>query len=205
MTNFDREIERFKEWAVGRESTYGEWECDYENWHDLWEASEETMRRYENESPSDEASSKLLYVIARDNELERLRNTLVEYPGLLRHLASIAHSCPEPDAKWQIAVSIADAQLPEAADLIRPFLTDSSEYVRRRSLLAIAPFSPSEAEEIAKDWMTEEYEYSRIAGLHVLNIVNSEELPLYLKRHEKDCSQHVRSNVDEIRRQRIKA
>lgn len=78
---------------------------------------------------------------------------------------------------------MSDAQLPDAADLIRPYISDVDEYVRRRSLLAFAPFSPTEAEAIAKNWMDEEYEYSRIAGLHVLDIINSGSIEFYLQRH----------------------
>ncbi len=74
-----------------------------------------------------------------------------------------------------------------------------------QSLLAIAPFSPIEAEKIAIAWMDEEYEYSRIAGLHVLDIVNSDSMSFYLERHANDLNQHVRSNVEEIRENRQKA
>lgn len=204
-TNLANEIARFKEWAPPHEGTYGEWECDYEHWNELWDAAEESMKMCAYEPPDIETSSDLLYAIARDNEIERLRDELVKYPELLRHLARFGVDSSEPDAKWQIAVSVADAQLPDAADLIRPYLTDSNEYVRRRSLLAIAPFSPIEAEEMAKAWLEEDYEYSRIAGLHVLDIVNSDSLSFYLERHTNDTSQYVRSNVDEIRRQRQKA
>lgn len=199
---FANEVARFKEWAPPHEGSYGEWECDYEHWGDLWSAAEELMARCAHDLPDKVTTSDLLYAIARDNELERLREKLVKYPELLRYLARCGVESSEPDARWQIVVSVADAHLPDAADLIRPYLTDADEYVRRRSLLAIAPYSPTEAEEIAKAWMDEEYEYSRIAGLHVLNIVNSDSIALYLKRHANDPSQYVRSNVDEIRRRR---
>lgn len=204
-TNLANEVARFKEWAPAHEGTYGEWECDYEHWDGLWAAAEDSMKTCTHEPPDVATSRDLLYAIARDNELERLRDELVKYPELLRHLARLAVDSSESDAKWQIAVSVADAQLPDAADLIRPYLTDSNEYVRRRSLLAIARFSPIEAEKMAKAWMDEDYEYSRIAGLHVLAIVNSDSLSFYLERHADDPSQYVRSNVDDIRKQRWKA
>lgn len=199
------EITRFKRWAPSHQGNYGEWECDYEHWDELWEAAEQSMKRCAYEPPDIETSSDLLYAIARDNEIERLRDNLVKYPELLRHLARFGIDSSESDAKWQIAVSVADAQLPDAADLIRPYLTDANEYVRRRSLLAIAPFLPVEAENIAKTWMGEHYEYSRIAALHVLHIVNSDALSFYLERHTNDPSQYVRANVDEIRRHRQEA
>jgi hypothetical protein len=204
-TDLANQIARFKEWAPFHEGTYGEWECDYQYWDELWAAAEESMKCFAHEPPDIRTSNDLLYAIARDNEIERLRDELAKYPELLRHLSRFGVDSPEWAAKWQLVVSVADVQLPDAAELIRPYLADSNEYVRRRSLLAIAPFSPVEAEEIAKAWMDEDYEYSRIAGLHVLDMVNSDLLPFYLERHATDLSQYVRSNVDGIRRQRQQA
>lgn len=199
---FAYEVARFRNWALSHEGTCGEWECDYEHWNDLWAATEQLMEKCAHNLPDEATSSDLIYVIARDNEIERLRDELVKYPELLRHLARYGVESSEPDAKWQIAVSVADANLTDSASLIRPYLTDADEYVRRRSLLAITPFSPREAEEIAKAWMEEDFEYSRIAALHVLDIVNSESIGFYLKRHANDPSQYVRSKVNEIRRRR---
>jgi len=204
-TSFREEVARFREWASPHEGSYGEWECDYEHWDALWSATEEMMAECAADLPDEGTSDDLLYAIARDNEIERLRRELVKYPVLLRHLALYAVDSPDADAKWQIAVSVADAQLADSADLMRSYLTDEDEYVRRRSLLAIAPLSPKEAEEIAKRWMDEEFEYSRIAGIHVLDLVNSESLGSYLSKHASDPNQYVRSNVDEIRRRRQKA
>jgi hypothetical protein len=201
-TNLTIEVARFKEWALQHARTSGEWECDYEHWNELRAAAKESMERYANELPDLATRSSLLYTIARDNEMEELKDELVKFPNLLRHLARFGVDSSEPDAKWQIAVSVAEAKLSDAADLIRPYLTDSSEYVRRRSLLAVAPFSPIEAEEIAKSWMDNDYEYSRIAGLHVLDIANSDALFFYLERHANDPDRYVRSNVDDIRRKR---
>lgn len=201
-TTLAKEVARFKNWAPSHEGTYGEWECDYEHWNELWAATKESMKFYAHELPDIETSNNLLYVIARDNEIEILRKELIKYPVLLRHLARFGVDSSEPYAKWQIAISVADAQLEDAADLIRPYLTDADEYVRRRSLLAIAPFSPIEAEEVAKTWMDEDYEYSRIAGLHILDNVNSDSLLFYLEKHANDPSQYVRLNIDEIRRKK---
>ena len=204
MTNLANEVARFKKWAPGHEGTSGEWECDYEHWNDLWEAAKELMQRCAVKLPDIETSQDLLYAIARDNESEILREELVQYPKLLRHPAQLGVDSCESDAKWQITVTVAETQLSDAADLIRPYLTDSDEYVRRRSLLAIAPFAPIEAGDIAKAWMEEDYEYSRIASLHVLNIVNSDSLSFYLERNTNDPNQYVRSNVEKIKKKRQK-
>ncbi|HOP21586.1 MAG TPA: hypothetical protein PK055_00865 [Gammaproteobacteria bacterium] len=202
--NLANKVARFKKWASSRQGTYGEWECDYQHWDELWKAAEESMKDFSHENSDIETINNLLYTIARDNEIERLRKEAIKYPELLRQLARFGVDSSEPDAKWQVSVSVADAQLPDAADLIRPYLNDNNEYVRRRSLLAIAPFSPNEAEEIAKVWMDKDYEYSRIAGLHVLDILKSECLELYLERHANDSSKYVRSNVEDIRKQRYR-
>ena len=202
MQNFEKELARFREWALVHAGMYGEWECDYEHWDELWSATEQLMERAAANLPDAKTTNDLLYTIARDNEIERLREELIRHPDLLRHLARHGIESSDVDARWQIAVSVAEAKLPDAADLIRPYLSDVNEYVRRRSLLAFAPFSPTEAEDIAKSWMDEEYEYSRIAGIHVLDIIDSESLGFYLQRYKDDPNQYVRSNVDEIRKRR---
>lgn len=196
------EISRFKAWAVDREGSYGEWECDYDGWEALYEAVEASFAEFASVTPDDATKDLLLYAIARDNECGRLSQSLLNYPELLRSIARYATHYPDWNARWQIPVVLGEAELLESPDLIRAFITDAEEYVRRRSLMELAKFCPAEAETLAISGMDEEYEYTRIAALHVLFRVNSDRLPYFLERHESDPSEYVRRNVAELKAKR---
>ena len=43
--NLANKVARFKKWASSRQGTYGEWECDYQHWDELWKAAEESMKK----------------------------------------------------------------------------------------------------------------------------------------------------------------
>ena len=123
------EVAKFRTWAPSHEGTYGEWECDYDDWGSLTQAAEDLMREAATGEINEIDADNLLYTIARDNELEHLRRQLIDYPELLRALAKRATGYRDAVARWQIPVSVHDAKLADAADLIRPYLTDSDEYV----------------------------------------------------------------------------
>lgn len=202
MASLQQEIDRFRKWAPPTDRRHGEWECDYEHWTRLWSAAMSTIDKHAGQELSPDVAEDLLYVLARDNEAENVRDHLVQTPDVLSALAVYATKSPDPDAKWQIVVSIADAKLPDAAELIRPFLNDDDEYVRRRSLMAFTLFAPREAEEIALHDLAATFEYTRIAALHVLDTVDSPQLALALQALDNDPSEHVRHNVHELRRKR---
>jgi HEAT repeat protein len=96
-------------------------------------------------------------------------------------------------------LSVAEAHLDNATDLIRLLLADDNEYVRRRSLMVFAPLSPSEAETIAISNLSDEYEYTRMTALNVLYTVGSSQLDKYLDLLEFDPNEYVRQNVQELR------
>jgi|688.fasta_scaffold258512_2 hypothetical protein len=192
------EVTKFKQWQPPYAQRNGEWECDYEQWNDLWTAAKSAIFRFKDGDIPDDVANDLIFAIARDNETEIIREHLTEFPLLLSKLAKHVVPSQEKDAKWQIALSVSEAKLYNAADLIRPFLFDEYEYVRRRSLMAIAPFSPSEAEEIAITNLHEKYEYTRIAALHVLHMVDSPKLKECLEFLESDPSEYVRQNVQRL-------
>jgi hypothetical protein len=149
MTTLRDEIDRFKAWTPPTDRRHGEWECDYKHWPQLLSAAITAIDQHAGRELSPDVADDLLYVLGRDNESESVREHLVQNPDVLSALAKYATESLDADAKWQIAVSFADAKLPDGAELIRPFLNDEDEYVRRRSLMAYASFAPREAEEIA--------------------------------------------------------
>lgn len=199
IPEFRDEVLRFRDWARTNQDTFRGWECCYKHWDWLYAEARRAIWSLNNESVADDVESDLLYAIARDYEGENIRRFLAKSPVSLEVLAQRAVAYDDPDARWQIALSVADARLPNAAELIRPFLTDSDEYVRRRALMAIAPFSPAEAESIAIANLNDEFEYSRIAALHVLHRVGSSRLEEFLNRHEHAPDEYVRRIVQEIR------
>lgn len=199
MTTLRHKIDRFREWAPPADRRGGEWEFSYEHWDQLWSAAISTIDQHAGRELSSDVAEDLLYVLARDNEAEMIRDHLVETPDVLSALALYATKSSDADAKWQIAVSVAEANLPDAAELIRPFLSDDDEYVRRRSLIAFAPFAPREAEEIALQDLSADYEYTRMVALHVLNTIDSSHLASALDALEDDPSELVRNRVLELR------
>jgi HEAT repeat protein len=202
MPTLHDEINRFKDWAPPIDHRHGEWECDYEHWPQLWTAAISSIDQHSGRELSPDVAEDLLFVLARDNEAEHIRDHLVQTTDVLSTLAAYATKCSDADAKWQIVVSVADAELPNAADLIRPFLNDDNEYVRRRSLMAFSLFAPREAEEIALQDLAATFEYTRIAALHVLHTVDSPQLASALQALENDPSPHVRHKVLELRGKR---
>ena len=199
------EIARFRAWAVGHEGSSGEWECDYPEWRALYKAAEAAYAAYASDPPDYATKDLLLYAIARDNECQRLSDALLQYPELLLNLARHAKEYPDWNARWQMPVILAEAGLPESPDLIRSFIADDDEYVRRRSLMALAKYCPDEAEGIAIAGMDEKHEYTRIAALHVLFDVGSDRLQYFLDRHETDPNEYVRQNVAELKSKRAQS
>jgi hypothetical protein len=202
MNSLNDEVERFKKWAPPIKHQHGEWECDYEHWNALWSAAISTIDRHVDREISSGVAEDLLYVLARDNEAEYVRGHLVQTPSVLAALVVYATKCADADAKWQIVVSVAEANLPGAANLIRPFLNDEDEYVRRRSLMVYALYAPREAENIALQNLSDAFEYTRIAALHVLDAVDSPHLASWLDALENDPNEYVRHNVRDLREKR---
>lgn len=192
------EAARFRTWALGREGRYGEWECDYDEWPAFLKAAEDAIAETERGQLDSDDALNLLYAIARENETEWLRRFLIGYPRTLRSLAIRSASYPDCDAKWQLACSVAAARLPDAVEILQPFLTDQDEYVRRRSLLALSPLCPSQAERLAITGIDSASDYSRMAALEVLHDIGYVH---FLDAASKLCSdpnEYVRKRAEEL-------
>jgi hypothetical protein len=64
--------------------------------------------------------------------------------------------------------------------------------------MALAPLAPEEAEAIALQLVSDEFEYTRLAALHVLEVVNSPHLRRILDQFKDDPSAVVRNRSVEI-------
>src|SRR5882724_3543879 len=106
MSDLTFEVTKFKQWAASLKGTFGEWECDYDRWNDLYIATKAAIVRHKSGEIPDDIADELVYAIARDNESEHLREQLLDTPNLLAELARRVISSRDRDAKWQIAVSV---------------------------------------------------------------------------------------------------
>lgn len=179
----------------------GEWEAEYEDWSQVYAA---VVRFLDANSPNcwdDEAILDLLYLLARDNETELIRDNLVDRPAHLQVLAQTGLRSNERDARWQLADALGEDAVPDkdALSLLQRFFEDADEYVSRRALLSLGRRQAPVAEALAiRAWHTG-FEYQRIAALHVLASLCSPLLPHYLRLADKDGRKHLVSNASSVR------
>jgi HEAT repeat protein len=143
----DRQVRQLREWAgyrlgdgaQARHWDHGaaEWECDYPDWPALYTAVDAFVRVASLRRLKGAEVALLLYTLARDNEDECVLNILAQHPNLAVQLAKAAIAYPDADARWQAAVLLSNVHSPESAQLLRCFLQDEDEYVRRRTAEAL--------------------------------------------------------------------
>jgi HEAT repeat protein len=126
------EVAKFRQWARAREECSGEWECDYADWQSLYAALDDSLAAQHTITVTE--LELLLYALARDNEYERILETLEQFPGIALQVVQAAVSFPDEDARWQAAVL---AGRIGATFIVRQFLNDDAEYVRRRAGFAL--------------------------------------------------------------------
>jgi hypothetical protein len=192
LMDLKTEVAKFKKWAVSEPQDYGEWEMDYPEWSAVYTAVEETLSQ---PILNDGDVSLLLYILARDNECEFILDMLGDAPEHGLRLAEAAFSCLERDARWQAAVFLGRRSENEAKDLLRQFINDEDEYVRRRALLAISQHDSVFAEETAWQWIDSPHDFSRLAALSVLQDLQSPRLKKALERLREDPFESVREKV----------
>jgi HEAT repeat protein len=195
MRSLEQEIAKFRAWEANHPGRCGEWETDYEEWPALRAAADEVLAR---KPRCDAEISLLLYALARDNEGELIRGMLEEHPESGMMLARAAAQCPDPDARWQIAEFLGTRDEDEARALLRTFVDDPDEYVRRRALLASVRIEPAFAVGIAVAWLDSASEYSRLTALAILFEARAAELRSALDRLRHDPARYVREKVAAI-------
>jgi len=140
------EVVRFKSWAQTRlapewqakgfSHADAEWECDYPEWGSIYAAIADGLKCDAVLSDSDMRD--LVYILARDNEDERVMEMLVSRPDITFALCD--WSADEPQARWQLAVALGKIGSPAAKERLAAFATDHDEYVRRRARYALEEF-----------------------------------------------------------------
>ena len=130
-----REIHGFKLWAETAPKGFGEWETEYFHWDKIYQAADQLIEAVPAGEWEGELMKNFLYILARDNECENINDTLILYPDQLITIAHHAVKYEDPNARWQIAHALGkiNADDAEIQLLLKIFLADEDEYVRRRA------------------------------------------------------------------------
>ena len=192
----------FRSWAdcYPVEERSGEWECHYDQWAAITSAFIAFLDLGAPRLWDASIVETLLYIVARDNEMEMLKDELITRPSHLLALARRAVHSTERDVRWQIADALGSAELPadEVDPLLEQLFHDQDEYVSRRSLLALGRRRSKELVPLAlRAWSTE-HEYQRMAALEVLFVCKSPLLPSYLNLAQCDGRQYLVKFANEL-------
>lgn len=194
------EIDKFDKWAqqhydIPQDDIRGEWECNYKNWGTIHKAFQEYIGITDPERWTEDQKIKLLYIIARDNEIECLVDLLDEHALTILTEFSIKHG--HRDDKWQLAIQLhklSDRQ--KALTLLEKLVNDEDEYVIRRSLMELADLQSDKVEYyVDKFWNKNKYgdmeEYQRKAVLYSLKTIHSELLDTYIELAKQDGRKYL--------------
>jgi hypothetical protein len=212
MTNqLFTEIDKFDVWAqsqfdIPQDDIGGEWECNYEHWGNIYKSFEEYIRVTDPDKLTTIEKGRLLYIIARDNEMESLARLLDE--KFLLVLAEYSILNGQRDDKWQLAVQLYKLTDKEKAlSLLEKFVNDEEEYVNRRSLMELAKLKSAHVENLAERfWHKDKYgemeEYQKIAVLHSLKIINSNLLDNYIALAKQSEQTYLVHNANQIEKEK---
>lgn len=190
---FEREVARLRSWAESYDRPrHGEWECDYTNWADLYDAVTGHVSDSKVEDWDEVVAALLLYAIARDNEDEHLAENLRKTLEKLYALGQAAVCSGEKEAKWQIAEQLAHCPRGEGTETLLPTLaSDPDEYVSRRALMALGRIKSSHVETLFEQAWESGDEHQRMAVLDALHSVESKKLAMYLDMNKADGRQYL--------------
>ncbi|MBX2978204.1 MAG: hypothetical protein KF905_02825 [Flavobacteriales bacterium] len=188
------EINKFETWAEAALSEPSRISAEWETGYSDWAAIEDNFKDFIRSVPSSHWSSNELnrmeYIIARDNECERLVEDLNDDALIALSEYALVHG--EQDSKWQFADALPRiANTEKAIELVERFVNDPEEYVNRRALMAFAKVDPQKAERYCEaHWTRNLYgdvdEYQRMAILATLKEIASPLLEKYLKLAKED-------------------
>jgi hypothetical protein len=194
------EINKFDKWAqtqsdIAQDDRGGEWECGYDNWDDIYQAFENYLKTSNPTQWTSKEKELLLYIIARDNEMEHLSSVLDEQALVTLTREAIING--HRDDKWQLAVQLnrlTDKHL--ATILLDSLVNDEDEYVNRRALMGLAELQSDKVEGYAEViWSRNKYgdmdEYQKMAVLHALSVTKSKNLEDYIRKAKEDGREHL--------------
>jgi hypothetical protein len=211
---FAIEVQRFRVWAAVLLATpmeewkigysMGEWECEYEDWEALNAATESFVDERSAAGWTDEEWSDVLYVIARDNENERIVDWLVErHPEMILTTAGRWPDCGEHHARWQLASALSKVGGASAQreQLLLRFAEDEDAYVRRRALGALGAMGSSETERLAlRAWAQEDDQpWARMMALRAMERISAPALERMLAVAETDGNERLADFAQRLR------
>ncbi len=197
----------YPDWSESHDN--GEWEIDLNEFDDMCNVISEIIENTSCDEATEQMVDDILFGIARDNEGSLIVCKLLEYSGWYSLLCKKSLATDYINAKWQFAESLKDYKSKDGTqDLIFDFLQVDNEYTQRLALQSLAYIYPDKAEEYAIDfWWRDKYkddayasEYQKIVALHVLHIINSNELEKYLDLADKSEYYYLKENAREIRK-----
>lgn len=204
------EINKFKQWAstISEEDKSAEWECDYCEWSTIWTLFSDFIINDNFLSWNIETVENVLYIIARDNEMEELSAQIAKNDALLLFLSEQALIKGEIDTKWQMAAQLQHCNNRQSAErLLERYVIEADEYVNRRALMSLGNIKSEKTEVYCKiAWERNVYgnnlqEYQRMAVLHSLFAKQSNALPVYITLAKQDGRKYLIQNALEIEAQ----
>lgn len=165
----------------------GEWECGYEGWPALYRAFAALLAEAPPPAWSATVLAAVLEALARDHECQQLAHAVPR--AAVSWLSRAARASGAPEARWQLAIELADPDLDGAAaeaELAR-LADDPDEYVRRRAVQSLARRGAAIAEALAvREWTTAapELPWTRMNALWCLHRLGSPALAGYLAEAE---------------------
>jgi hypothetical protein len=208
LGRLERAANRFRAWAETQpaEKRTGEWECDYEDWGEIYQSFEVFLEHTLVEEWDEGSMATVLYLMARDNEFQRLAGEIAKDPSRLLKVAKAALTFPDRDARWQMADELGKVKKrtgcrAEAEVLLLQFVQDEAEYVRRQALMALAKFSSPHVERLAVEiWNIEDesQQWARMAVLWSLQQIRSSLLESLLAEAVVDPREYLSNYAKKI-------
>jgi len=195
----DEQVDEFWQWSKNQKQIY-EWEACYSEWGLIYRLFEQFVQSVNLTLLDQKTINNILFLVARDNDCERLIETLSRNPVCLIFFAKECLMYQDDSARWQFAhyLSKIYEDNPKVEDIILKYCNDHAEYVRRRALLSLSYINSKYTEEKAIEAWDSNVEYQKIAALEALYQVESQRLEGYLKLGLNDPFEHVRENSERI-------
>ena len=198
------EVRKFKAWAemCPVETRAAGWECDYDGWEGLRAAALALLSSGSPDHWSPADVDDLLYVIARDNEMENLIDQAANMPETFLRLAELSLKSSESDARWQFAARLGNlhAHKAQGETILLHLADDQNEYVARRALLALGELRSDATEALAERAWSTGLEYQRMAALTVLAQIGSIKLDDYIERAISDGRKYLAGRAMQLKR-----
>ena len=205
----EAQADQFRVWAQTAYpgQRFGEWECDYQNWGEIYSAFSLFLRECPFSDWSEEAIETVLYLVARDNESGILTSEIAEEPHRLLFIAQKGANSAERDAKVSLVMEFTNlpVNLQKTEPILLQWAEDADEYVRRSALGELGrQKSPAVERLVEQAWnrLDPMQEYQRMTALYALYNSGSPLLETYLREAEAGGRPFLAAYAAKIRDQK---